>query len=78
MRIIKIKNVQDQSDIYLGHTIGSGEYYTISTEAEREKFAVSDKVNQHLWSDPVKIKVSNGAEDLDSEKGDKWLKKSRS
>jgi len=74
MRIIKIKNLQDSSDIYCGITIGSGEYYQLQSIGERDEFVNSTKVSQHLWSDPAKIAINDGESDLSSAAGDKWLK----
>lgn len=75
MQIIKIKNIQDSSDTYCGQVIDSGEYYTIQNIQEATKFAQDDKVNQHLWSDPAKILISNGIQDFtDKNIGDNWLK----
>jgi len=72
---VKVKNIQEIEDDYLTHVIQPGEYYTIQTEFEREAFANNSKVNQHLWSNPAKILITDGTEDLtDPAEGDKWLK----
>lgn len=73
MRIIKIKNNQDISDDYCGQTILAGEYYTIQSDIEREKFAYNNKLHNHMSSDPQKIIINDGINDLDYENGKRLL-----
>jgi hypothetical protein len=73
LRVIKIKNVQAQSDVYCGQTIVSGEYYTITSTGEADIWAANEKVNQHLWA--AKIVVNDGVADiLSPAAADRWLK----
>jgi len=74
MRLIKIKNNQTITDSYCGIIIDSGEYYTIQNEIERQKLASDEKLNTHIWSDPSKVIISDGDDDLDNINGDSWLK----
>jgi hypothetical protein len=74
MRIVKVKNLQNASDVYRGKTIASGAYYQIQSDSELGYFSGDEKVNQDLWAIPAKIAINNGTEDLSSTDGDKWLK----
>jgi len=73
-RIVKIKNLQTGSDTYVGTLIESGSYYTIENALELSRFAENDKVNQHIWSIPSKISISDGEQDFGQYDSDKWLK----
>jgi len=74
MKIVKIKNLQETSDVYCGQTIEPNEYFQIPNEGLLSWWRENEKVNQHLWSIPAKICVNNGDVDLNSVDGDKWLK----
>lgn len=50
MRTIKIKNLQQTTDIYCGQEILSQEYYEIQNEQERQRFANEEKFISHLLS----------------------------
>lgn len=74
MRVVRVKNIQEISDVYCGKTILPEEYRTL-TDDDIKKFANDSKVNQHLWSSPAKIMINNGDIDLtDPIEGDSWLK----
>lgn len=74
MRVIVLKNPQGVDDTWNGQTIVAGGTYTIQGESERERFASDSKVNQDIWSDPAKLIINDGTQDLTSEAGDQWLK----
>ena len=74
MRTIILKNPQGSSDTWVGQTIAASGTYTIQSEQERDVFSNNDKVNQDIWSDPVKLVVNDGVNDLSPSAGDKWLK----
>lgn len=73
MKIVKIKNIQNEADTYCGQTILPNEYYQLQDEHELETFAEDSKVKQHLWATPAKILVNNGNIDLNAPDGDRWL-----
>lgn len=62
-RVIKIKNLQQTADVYCGQEIQPGEYYQL-VEQEFIAFANDQKVQNHLSSDPAKILINNGIDDL--------------
>ena len=71
MRIVKIKNLQDESDTYCGQTIGSEQYYQLQNENELCEFANNAKVINHHASTPQKILINNGTDDLNFTDGKK-------
>lgn len=73
MKIIKLKNVQDIYDVYSGQGINPGEYYTLQSEQEINNFACDAKVNEHIHSNPAKLIVNDGENDLSSVLGGLWL-----
>lgn len=68
MRIIKIKNLQETADTYCGQEIGGGEYYQLQ-ESEIIRFRGDIKVHNHLSTEPPKLLINNGSEDLNFELG---------
>lgn len=64
MRVIKIKNLQESPDIYCGQEILPNEFYTVQDENERALFSKDDKTIAHLLSEPPKLVLNDGNNDI--------------
>jgi len=75
MEIIKLKNNQEVTDVWFGIVIEPGEYYTIQSDQERVGFSTYQKTLSDITSDPPKLIVNDGIEDLSPNVGSGYLQR---
>jgi len=74
MRVIKVKNLQEEMCYYGGVGLDQDEYHEITCEQDRHVFMTDKKLIEHLFSTPPKALINNGDEDInDPFSGEKWL-----
>jgi len=74
MRIIKLYNNTDSEQVWGGIAVDTASYSEPLSSFDLEILKENQKVNQDMWSEPVKLIINDGDNDLSCSEGSAYLK----
>ena len=72
--IVKLYNNQATEDVWIGITVSENSYSDPLSDSDIALLRGNSKVNQDIWSDPIKLIINDGTNDLTPAEGSEWIK----